>query len=123
MKFVVRLLDDAGALLAWATVQASPRPQPSRVSCPWWPTEPTQFVIERDGLASAVTIHWCDLDIARMNRLMEPARVSAGQIFDFTWTEPVWLVSGMREVPLPPVTERHALAIGVPPAAIGVVAG
>lgn len=118
-KFVVRLMSTTGELLAWATVWAEPKPQGRRAaSCPFWPKAPTQFVIEMSGRAASISVHWCDLDIARVNRLMEPADVIAGQMFNFTWTEPVWLVAGMKDVPLPPVTERQPVSIAVPTGAL-----
>ena len=113
-KFVVRLLDAAGALLAWATVYARPSPQPApAASCPFLAPGPTTFVIESDGLAVALSIHWCDLDVARL-QMLDPVQVQAGQVFAFAWLEPLWLVAGMRDVPLPPVTVRAPVAITVP---------
>jgi hypothetical protein len=113
-KFVVRVLDADDALLAWAEVHAEPRPQARGASCPFFPITPTQFPIERDGVAAKLTIHWCDLDIARLTSLLEPTPVRTGQVFTFTWIEPVWLVTGMREVPLPAVTLRQSVALAVP---------
>lgn len=113
-KFVVRLMDTDAQLLAWVEVYAEPRPQERGASCPYWPVAPTQFVIERDGVASDLTVHWCDLDVARRAQPLEPVAVLAGQVFTFTWMEPVWLVSGMRDVPLPAVTLRQSVQIGVP---------
>jgi hypothetical protein len=118
-KFVVRLLDPAGVLLAWAEVHAiaTPQARPS-ASCPFKATGNTQFVIEQDGLASQISVHWCDLDLARVTSLMEPVPVKALQVFTFAWIEPVWLVSGMRDVPLPQVTVRAPVKIGVPSGAL-----
>lgn len=117
-KFVARLLDDAGVLLAWAEVWAVPKPIGRGRSCPFWPAAPTQFVVTRDGVVSQLTIHWCDLDLARKTALPAQA-VSVGQVFTFTWIEPVWLVSGMQDVPLPAVTVG-SVAVGVPAGGIGV---
>ena len=111
-KFVVRLLDDAGVLLAWATVHATARPQDRAGSCPFF-APATSFVIERDGVASRISVHWCDLDVARVQNIVE-SPVSVGQVFAFNWIEPVWLVPGMRDVPLPQVTVRAPVVIGVP---------
>lgn len=113
-KFVVRLLDANGALLAWTTVWAEPRPQAQRASCPFWPTTPTQFTIEQAGVVASLSIHWCELDIARRGQSFEPVAVAPGQVFNFTWMEPVWLVAGMRDVSLPAVTVRDPIVIGVP---------
>jgi hypothetical protein len=113
-KFVVRLLDDAGALLAWAEVYASPKPQERGASCPFWAPSPTSFVIEQDGLASRISVHWCDLDVARVQALMASVSVRVGQVFAFAWAEPIWLVPGMRDVPLPGVTIRQSVTVGPP---------
>lgn len=115
-KFVVRLLDKDAQLLSWAEVYAEPRPQERGASCPYFPVprQPTQLVIERDGVATELTVHWCDLDVARRTNVMEPTAVKAGQVVLFNWIEPVWLVPGMREVPLPPVTVHQPVTIGVP---------
>jgi hypothetical protein len=78
----------------------------------------TQFVIEQDGLANQISVHWCDLDLARVTPLMEPVPVKALQVFTFAWIEPVWLVSGMKDVPLPQVTVRAPVKIGVPTGAL-----
>lgn len=120
-KFVVRLLDDAGNLLAWAEVRAEPRPQARGASCPYWPTGPTSFVIERDGIASTISVHWCDLDVARMQKIIEPTPVQVGQVMAFSWLEPIWLVPGQRDVPLPPVTVRTSVTLSPAPAQMGVV--
>lgn len=119
-KFVVRLLDVDNRLLAWAEVWASARPQSGRASCAFWPAAPTKFVIEAHGTAAKVSIHWADLDVARENAVIDGPTVEPGQVFDFGWVEPVWLVSGMRDVVLPPVTIRESVAIGVPTGGIGV---
>jgi hypothetical protein len=113
-KFVVRLLDAAGELLAWAPVYASARPHPRGASCPLKPQGPTTFVIERDGIAAQVSVHWCHYDVARVQAIAEPVAVTAGQVFTFMWIEPVWLVPGMRDVPLPAVTERGPVLVGPP---------
>jgi hypothetical protein len=120
-KFVVRLVDAEGRLLAWAPALAGPRPQPGRASCPFWPEAPTRFAIEQSGRATAISVHWCDLDIARTNALIEAADVEVGQVFNFTWIEPIWLVAGMRDVALPAVTERQSVEIGVPVGGLGMV--
>jgi hypothetical protein len=105
--------------LAWAEVHAiaTPQARPS-ASCPFKAPGNTTFVIEQDGLASQLSVHWCDLDLARVTPLMEPVPVKALQVFTFAWIEPVWLVSGMRDVPLPQVTVRAPVKIGVPSGAL-----
>lgn len=116
-KFVVRLLDDLDQLVAWAEVYAVPKPQARGASCPFWPTEPTTFVIERAVTPSKLTIHWCELDVARVTSVSIDASSTAmqvGQHWSFVWVEPVWLVPGMRDVPLPAVTVRSSVGVTVP---------
>lgn len=113
-KFVVRVLNADDELLAWAEMYAEPRPQARGASCPWWPTGPTQFPIEKDGEAAKISVHWCDLDVARVSNLLAPTTVKAGQVFTLNWIEPVWLVPGMRDVPLPTVTVRQSITLTVP---------
>lgn len=119
-KFVVRLLDAANQLLAWTTVMASPkRDDGGRASCPFWSNGPTTFVIERTGEAAKFSVHWTDLDVARVRELDAPVSVQLGQVFTYTWIEPVWLVAGMRDVPLPAVTVRQSIQVAPPPAQMG----
>jgi hypothetical protein len=113
-KFVVRLLDAQDALLAWAEVSAEPKPQERGASCPLYAATPSQFLIEQDGTATRLSVHWCDLDVARVQHLLEPVTVKQGQVFTLSWLEPVWLVPGMRDVPLPAVTVRQSVTV-VPP--------
>lgn len=113
-KFVVRVLDSENNLLSWAEVWATPRPQARGASCPFFPVAPTQFVVEREGDASKITVHWCDCDIAREQNLLAPTHVALGQVFNFTWLEPIWLVSGMHNVPLPAVTVRAPVSLAPP---------
>ena len=120
-KFVVRVMDAENALLAWTTVYAESRPQGSRRSCPFWAVGRTQFVIERDGLASQVLVHWCDLDLARAQAI-EPTPVQVGQVFDYAWIGPVWLVPAMeKDLVLPPVTERAPVTLAVPTGSLNAV--
>jgi hypothetical protein len=120
-KFVARLLDEAGALLAWATVYALPASHDRAGSCPFWPVDgrSTPFIIERAGRIHELTIHWCALDVARRAPL-ESLDVHDGQSFAFHWIEPVWLVGGTKDVPLPAVTERAPIAVDI---ATGSLAG
>jgi hypothetical protein len=117
-KFVLRLVDAAGELLAWSTVYATPAPQDRGASCPFWPVEgrTTRLTIGRTGRVAEITVHWCELDVARRAEF-EDTDVEVDQVVDFHWLQPVWLVAGMRDVPLPPVTVTAAV-ITVAPGAI-----
>lgn len=121
-KFVVRLLGDGDELLAWAEVYAESRPQPN-ASCPFFATHPTRFAIEKNGVAKKLSVHWCDLDIARVQDIAGNTPVQQGQVFDFNWIEPVWLVAGMRNVPLPSVTVGTPVSVSIPVGTLNAVSG
>jgi hypothetical protein len=114
-KFVLRLLDHAGELLAWSTISAIPAPQDRAASCPFWSIDgrTTRVAIEKSGRATEISVHWCELDVARRSDI-EEVDVEAGQVFDFTWLQPVWLVAGTRDVPLPAVTVRATVIVNIP---------
>lgn len=119
-NFVVRLLDAEHNLIAWGKAQAEPRREfGSRASCPFWPTVPIVCVSERGGRVTTIAIEWTELAIARMNAIGPLDVAAAGQSITVDLIEPIWLVAGMRDVPLPTVTERKAVTIGVPPAQLG----
>lgn len=122
-KFVARLLDDADTLLGWAQVDCVPKPQKGRVSGVFRPVAPTQFVIETAGRCTRISIHWCDLDIARVMPIAEPVEVLPYQMFTFTWLEPVWVVSGQADVPLPATVHHHGVLVGIPSGTMTAAAG
>jgi len=119
-KFVVRFLDADDALVGWAEVWADPHEHPRGASCPFWPTSSTSFVAEMDATIVKMSVHWCDLDVARV-RDLEPFTVTAGVVAMFVWIEPVWLVPGMRDVPLPATTIRQSVTLEAKPGVLGVV--
>ncbi len=120
-RFIVRLLTADFTLLAWAEVLARPEPQGRPRSTPFRPITPTQFVIEQDGIATQLTVHWADLDVARVTPLMEPVPVQVGQVVTFTWIEPVWMVQGSpTDFPMPAVTVRKPVAVSIPAGGLGV---
>jgi hypothetical protein len=76
-------------------------------------------VIERDGLASQLSVHWADIDVARLTPLMGETPVQMGQVLRFDWIEPVWMIEGSKvDVPLPPVTVRAQVKIQPPTGAL-----
>jgi hypothetical protein len=120
-SFVVRLVDGGGALLAWTEVMAEARPQGRPRSTPFMAYAPSQFVIERDGVATDLVVHWPDLDVVRKTPMLEKVPVRVGQVFAFHWIEPVWMVKGAEsDIPLVPVTVRRPVVASPPPAAMGV---
>lgn len=114
-RFIVRLLSADGDLLSWAEVYAEARPQGRPRSTPFMARTVTAFVIERDGEATQMSIHWADLDVCRLTPLMNPSRVTVGQVAQFHWIEPVWMVEGSKvDVPMPPVTVRGSVQLQPP---------
>jgi hypothetical protein len=114
-RFIVRLLTADGDLLAWTEVRAEAKPQGRPRSTPFMAVGPSTFVIEQDGTAEQMSIHWPDLDVVRVAKPMESTPVQVGQVFTFTWSEPVWMVEGSKvDVPMPPVTVRANVRIGIP---------
>lgn len=114
-RFIVRLLDSEGVLLSWCEVQAESRPPGRPRPTPFVALASSMFVIERDGIAAQLVIHWADLDVVRVTPLMERTPVQVGQVMRFDWIEPVWMVEGSKvDVALPPVTVRSSVKV-VPP--------
>lgn len=123
-RFIVRLMDAAGELLAWAEVYATAKPQGRPRSTPFFADGRTQFVIERDGIASQVVIHWADLDVVRVGPELKPTPVQVGQVFDFTWLGPVWMIEGSKvDIPLPAVTARKSVNVSPPVGNLAASAG
>ena len=123
-KFVVRVLTAEDQLLAWAEVVAEPEPQDRSLSasCPFWPTpRRTEFIADTAGTAAKLSVHWCDLDIARVAHVFEGGGVElqVGNRFVFHWFEPVWLVAGQHKVPLPTVTVNKHVILSPPSASFG----
>ena len=113
-KFTVRLMSDDDRMLAWAEVLAVPRPQDSRASCPLFAEGSTQFVIEQAGTAAYITVYWNDLGVARKQALLGAGPATPGQVYNFTWIEPVWLVGGMSDIVLPTVTAKGPVIVAPP---------
>jgi hypothetical protein len=123
-RFVIRLLNAEGDLLSWCETNAQAKPQGRPRSTPFHAMGPSMFVIERDGLASNIAVHWCDLDVARLFALETPTAVSVGQVLRYDWfTMPVWMVEGSKvDVPLPPVTVRAKVTLSPPTGNLSAVA-
>lgn len=120
-KFVVRVLSEDNQLLAWAEVEGKPEPQDrsKSASCPFWPADGTRkinFIADAAGLATKISVHWCDLDIARVSNVFGGGGVEVhpGQAFTFHMLEPLWLTAGMKDVPLPSVTIRKHIILSPP---------
>lgn len=102
-KFVVRWMTADDRLVAWAEVWAESRPQEGRGSCPFWAKGITRAFVTEHGTISKLVVHWTDLDVVR-TRPEPPCDVQVGQVLEYAWLEPVWMVQSERGVILPPVT-------------------
>jgi hypothetical protein len=119
--FTIRLLTEDFTLLGWTVTKAESKPQGRPRSTPFHAMGPSVFDVEQDGIATQIAVHWHDLDVARLTPLVEPTPVKAGQRVVFAWFEPVWMIQGSpTDFPLPPITERREVVIGIPTAALGV---
>lgn len=109
-RFVLRLLDAADGLLGWTEVLARPCPGGA-----FHADDAVGLVVDRDGQAASVTVHWTELDIAR--RVTVPVMaVRAGVRLRLDWPENiVWRVHGEADVPRPPVTVRRDLTLSLRP--------
>lgn len=124
----MRVLTEDDQLIAWAEVPCNPEPQDraKSASCPFWPVDgsrKTNFVAEADGTATKISVHWCDLNIARVNPVFENGgvEVKTGQLFTFHWFEPVWLTAGMKNVPLPATTINNNITISPPTGSLNAI--
>jgi len=111
-KFVVRLLDEAGELLGWQAVYAEPHAERPGV---FW-VDRTEIPLERPGRATRISVHWTDLNVARMEPLIEaieipPEKVGTSGTFIWLPWSPLWQVRGEQDVPLPAVTERGSVRL------------
>lgn len=120
-NFVVRLLDADNNLMSWARVQATARQQGNLASCPFFPATATPFIAERDGIVTRYSVEWTDTGVARVHDIdSAPFTVKTGQQMMLSWTmRPIWMVSGTKDVPLPTVTERQPVCIGLPAGGLG----
>jgi hypothetical protein len=111
VKLIVRLLDAAGALLAWAAVQAE-----ANGDGHLRPLEPFDALASHSGDAVLLVLHWPDLHIQK--RAEVQAQIVAGA--RVTFVVPPWAIPSDEGL-LPAVTVGQPIAVAVPPGALGVV--
>jgi len=107
-KLVVRVLDAAGALLAWAEVWAEARGD-GRL----WADGTYPALVEQDGTPAWLSIHWADVNVEVRLPYDKPA-VHAGETIALSWAPSHVLYVGEAAGGLPPVTVRSAVTVGVP---------
>jgi len=105
-KFVIRLLTTEGELLGWTEEHLEPEVSKSE-GCVRFKTDKSTFQILKAGTASFLSIHWCDLDVARK---LEPTggpmvipESHVGKLAQMHWMSSIWGVQGNTDVPLPGV--------------------
>lgn len=113
-KLIVRLLDAAGVLLAWAPLRVRAPGDGTLVA-----TGPCVLIPTEDGAATELVLHWPDLHIQRRERFAVPLLVRVGVALQYDWTV-VWTFPSDTG-PLPAVTVG-SIAVSVPVGGMGAVA-
>lgn len=109
-RLVVRLLDAAGTILAWADVYAQARGDGAL-----WLMAPFQAVGEKSGSAVTVSVHWPDINAHVLIPLEAAIPVQAQTIVTVPWgDQPILRIAPQGQYPPPPVTVRQSVAVGVP---------
>jgi hypothetical protein len=110
-RLIVRLLDEAGALLGWAPLRVEARGDAMLRA-----SHGLALTVEQAGLAYALSFHWADVHIQR-RVLVGPLAVSVGQQVPVVGAgEVVWILPSDTG-PLPAVSVRGA-SIAVPTGAM-----
>ncbi len=120
-KFVIRLLTEEGELLAWCEEHLKPEPNRAEGNCRFRVSS-SIFRVVKAGSATFISIHWCDLDVARKMRTFggafEIPASHVGGTARMDWMQAVWGIAGNTSVPLPPVTVG-TVSVSPAPAALG----
>lgn len=112
-KLVVRVLDAGGDLLAWTEVLGEARGD-GRL----WASRSYSAPVERAGVPAVLSVQWADVNVEARTPLALAA-VAPGDVIPLQWAEQPIMTIGQMPGPLPPVTMRAAVAIGVPVGAVG----
>ncbi len=109
-RLIVRLLNAAGTIMAWAEVCAEARGDGAL-----WLTAPFQAVGELDGDAISVSVHWPDINAHVLIPLEVGIPVRDRVIVTVPWGgQPILRIAPQGQAPLPPVTVRTPVAVGIP---------
>jgi hypothetical protein len=111
-KLVIRILGRKEELLGWAEAVGE-----ARGDGKIWISEPTLVLVEQDGTAMYLSMHWCDVNV-EIRSLIEQHPVKQGDVFNLPG-EMVAFVCGPAAGGLPPVTVRNAINIGIPVGSLG----
>lgn len=105
-KIVVRLLDETGRLLGWAQVMAR-----AKGDGKLWSSGPLRIPIELRGLATTLSLHWCDVNVEIRLALPRPTWFEAGETYT-PYEEAADLITvGAIPGELPAVTVRGPVAV------------
>lgn len=110
--FHLRLLDAGREVLGWTKVPATTRGD----GC-LWAAQNFVFEAERSGVGTAIHVHWPDINVRMTLPLPQPIPVDAGKVYTLPVTEKPLLRIGGEDLPVPPVTVRTPVEIGVATAA------
>jgi hypothetical protein len=105
--FVIRLLDADRRVLAWTKTPAVPKGD----GCLW---AMQYFVAEAEvaGTATHLCYHWVDVNVHTTVPLPQPIGVTVGQVITVPLREPLVTI-GSDHRPLPPLTVRQPVTVGV----------
>jgi hypothetical protein len=112
VRLIVRLLDENGALLAWAALRAIMRGDGCLRA-----TEPCALHPLTTGVARELVLHWPDLNIQKREAC--ELRLVVGTPVVYQW-DVVWTLPTDVGV-LPAVTVNESVSVGVPTGGIGAV--
>lgn len=71
------------------------------------------------GVGTVLSYHWADMHIQKRVTLGSPHSVKVGDSVTLTFTDDVIFRFPSDEGPLPPVTVRGSVVVGVPTGAMG----
>jgi hypothetical protein len=115
-RLIVRVLDAAGSLLAWAEVHAEARGD-GRL----WSTHACLAPVEAAGEPAFVSVHWPDVHVEARAPIAYQG-VKPGDTVTLPWANQPVMTIGPMPGPLPPVTVRSSVSVAMPPSAMSVVA-
>lgn len=114
VKIVVRLLDSEGVLLGWAPLLAEARGDQCLRA-----VQSCTLPIDVEGIGTVLSYHWADLHVQKRVTLTQPQHVRVGSSLTLTFPDDVVFHFPSDEGPLPPVTVRGSVVVGVPTGSMG----
>lgn len=116
VRLIIRILDAANALLAWAEIHAVMKGDGCLRA-----SSPTTFIPLKPGMMAMLSIHWPDLNVQRRQPWApEPMAVVMGEPITLTWPEGVILRVESDPEPMPAIA-MGTHKISLPPSFLGVV--